>query len=438
MLKFRMRVRNLFLLTFKALPLPALLALVSLSSTAFARNPLDLNALSEKFSSAPLLTAADLHDEVPVRLLPKGSFRLLKSGPEGDPLIQNIVDQVFLDLFATPTGAELCSEASVGLRENLEVLFGLSEQAARRAVRLCGKRRAHNARPLDRPRKSFYFVRPDSDEKPKFSSWTYRIGDGKSGNLGTVFNVSKDSLKYEAVYGAFAHELAMMVDCREHTLNHIEPIDLSSLVWRAIQHPQIRMTFSEVRAFTLENLLMKELGFKVNDETWSRLDCEGKFRSLLPSVTELASLRLPSTDDKKIDPSLEFAHESEMNLGTAFLIVKYNEVINPAFLPESRAYSICEALAVPFPFESYFLWPKSDPGPKPRIGDGGGSFTPPPPLDLEKIEGLNIFAEEAKQAARWKSLTDQRILQAVRETLSPEKQAEFDRDLLAIGRGKAD
>ncbi len=349
---------------------------------------------------------SEILGSIPRQLHPVRSLKVVSSRSPHNPEIGKMVDQLLLQILSTPTGQRLCREYAGQAKIpaintapvlDFQVAFGLSAAAAEQAYQICQVSGREIVTQKRKPR-TYILALLDPIENKKFDSWTFGTSEGwgpRAGDLSTLINLKKEDLSPLYLFSAMAHEFAMTIDSREDSFSRfeahheifVEDSDQETTAREVAGDPVVRMVMSEIRAFRIENQILRELGFQVGDEKWRLKNCLAQVTELLPLITPMAQW----AQLYKI-ANLAKIGSAESRMSLEAILSHLQSIRFQA--GDGKIRNLCETLARPQASWWGFRRADADPGPRPPIGNGGGLELGKKDGNLEKLKAQGRFATE--------------------------------------------
>ncbi len=164
----------------------------------------------------------------------------------------------------------------------------------------------------------------------------------------------------------FIHELALSADAKTETPLLEEFVKRyrgqnSALAYKILNDQLVKLTFSTLRAYQVEDQILKELGYKLTQNKYrNKGTCGQLFKENFLIVKQFDPI-FPMT---KESVSLNF---KKINLESISKILENEKILND----ENQLISLCEN-ELKYRFTSPSLKKVFSRGPRPRIGDGSG------------------------------------------------------------------
>ena len=344
----------------------------SLSPAVFSTAPLhrhpDTDPLATPQDKAWALQQA-LHPRYyNLAVLTPPQFQVLSS--RTSPEIQQWIDHALTRIFQTPMGKNICEITTNGLANKLIEIYGLSAQAAENLQTRCTPSVAKSLpfRPQELREYIFVYTR---EHRAVVEGWT------NNRNVTYIF-LSDSDFTENFLFRILIHELAVQLDTKEQwgafggldTLKKtVIPVvyqgERSCEVHRSIRNPLIKYSLSALRAQTIEDQVLRELGLLETQKT-SAASCIQEVTTLIPSILRIGPLIMT---EQAFLP-FQTGHCSADNKVDVFSALQTlaNEKVTD--LESNSEMSLCEYLRTP----RLGTWSFSPimGGPRPRIGPWSG------------------------------------------------------------------
>lgn len=300
--------------------------------------------------------------------LPKHSYRILEQS--SDPEVKDLVDDIVLAILKTEDGKKICRAATYANPEMIGNTFGLSSRALNQAIESCGPYRLFDRIKLSKyipfyssipTRYSFIFSK---NEPLFFNGWT--------GPNSTVIGLSKDTTE-ESLVRSFIHEIYQTADSKGFVVGKSELQKIYNgqnfcRVQAALINPYVRMAFSAIRAFQVEDRIVDQMGLFPKKVEAQDMSCSEKVKLIIPYTQpfiDILKKDIATLEHQTLDCGINF---QSLSLEEILDILDKEQVTNS----KGKEQSLCQYFSTP---EYGFIYSNANwlsKGPSPRIGDGSG------------------------------------------------------------------
>ncbi len=297
------------------------------------------------------------------------------------PAVQSWIDSAITRILKTKNGQHLCSVASNGEAQKIQTVFGLSERTASALSRNCTPQQAARL-PIRRERPREYIFVRTFDADPPLEGWT------TASNVTFIF-MKPDEINEKFLLRVLIHELATQLDLKEQW-GYYGDLDSAAdvvgvsyqgqrhaAVRYAIRHPLLKYALSALRAQTIEDRILFELGLLEAMPAPSTRECADEVTEMIPALTRVSSLMRTESMINQLQISSLIRNEDllravqqvasgqappDFNLFNALEILKSEKVLD---LDSNQEMQLCDYLKIPklgtFSFSAMMG------GPRPRV-----------------------------------------------------------------------
>lgn len=301
-------------------------------------------------------------------------FRLLPwkydiKGSRASAAIQHLVDQLYREIFSSPTGRHVCQISSGGSSKRLSAIFGISMSLADELKQTCtptGQFQDYIKVEFDRE----YFFATSEEEDPVVGGWTNTYGV-------TLFQLKPQDISRAYLLRLMIHEMAMRLDEKEpngfpfllsfgrQTIKYVGKNQCTFM--NSLSDLSVKYAFSSLRAEKLEDQILTELNVPVQTIP-PEVVCGERALLRLPSIYRLKSIFQTEQDVlNQFNPCRQ--EESAIDPVTAIQTLSREKIIDAKNLTQTA----CEFLSTPawgnFNFSGF------SGGPRPPTGHGWGANT---------------------------------------------------------------